>query len=293
MDIKSLSSKYDGYSIDQYCPPPNYELAGKDFLFIMDDGYDYRLSVIDGKKLEWNLAGEAPNPASYLCQKGDETTYLLSFVLEGVRPRASHSFVIDLENMLVTRAVSRMGLNPKDPYIVKTEFEFGVIAQEGVELPLKRHSFTSDLIGTAVEWTYGAHLTCVHAYYCANYYRITYPRNPHIPDEIMRANWPFDGFMSLLPSSDEPTSYIKIKDGIYLFSLTELNQNKLIKEHVPFRSMNMLFLQNYNRLFQVGRSFGTIIRDGEDEPVHINFGAYGRLAEVDEDFLNQPNPFTT
>jgi hypothetical protein len=126
-----------------------------------------------------------------------------------------------------------------------------------------------------------------------DFYRITYPRNPHIPDEIMRANWPFDHFMSLLPSSDEPASYIKIKDGLYLFSLTELNQEKLIREHVPFRSMNMLFLQNYKKLMQVGRSFGTIIRDGEDAPVHINFAAYGRHAEVDEAFLSQPNPFTT
>jgi hypothetical protein len=30
MDIRSLSSKYGGYSIDQYCPPTNYELAGKE-----------------------------------------------------------------------------------------------------------------------------------------------------------------------------------------------------------------------------------------------------------------------
>lgn len=291
MDIKSLSSKYGGYGIDQYCPPPSLELAGKEFTFVMDDGYDYCLRILDGKKLEWNLAGEEASRADYLCQKADETTYLLSFVLEGVEPRVSHSFVIDLENMLVTRAVSRVGLNPKDPYIVKTEFEFGAIAQEGIELLSKRHSFTSDLIGTVIEWTYGAGLTCVHAYYCANFYRITYPRSPYISDEIMRENWPFNGFMSLLPSSDEPTSYIRIKEGIYLFSLTELNQEKLIREHVPFRSMNMLFLQNYNKLMQVGRSFGTIVQDGEDRPVHINFAAYGRFTEVDDDFLNQPNPF--
>ena len=293
MDIKSLSSKYDGFNIDQYCPPSNSELAGKAFVFIMDDGYDYCLKVIDEKKIEWNLAGEEPCQAEYLCQKGDETTYLISYVLADVTPRMSHSFVIDLENMLVTRAVSRIGLNPKDPYIVKTEYEFGVIEQEGVPLPLKRHSFTSDLIGTVIEWTYGAQLTCVHAYYCANYYRITYPRNQYISDEIMRESWPFNEFMSLLPSSDEPTHYIKIKDGIYLFCLTELNQEKLIRDHVPFRSMNMLFLQNYEKLVQVGRSFGTIVENGMDKSVHINFAAYGRHTEVDEEFLSQPNPFTT
>ena len=293
MDIKSLSSKYGGYSIDQYCPPTNFDLAGKEFVFIMDDGYDYCLKVVDEKTLEWNLAGEEPQQAGYLCQKGDETTYLLSYVLAGVSPQISHTFVIDLENMLVTRAISRMGLNPKDPYIVKTEFEFGAIDQEDLPLPIKRHGFTSDLIGTVVEWTYGAQLTCVHAYYCADYYRITYPRSKYIPDETMRENWPFNSFMSLLPSTDEPARYIKIKDGIYLFSLTELNQHRLIKDQVPFRSMNMLFLQNYKKLVQVGRSFGTMVENGLDKRVHINFAAYGRHTEVDEEFLNQPNPFLT
>jgi hypothetical protein len=165
MDIRSLSSKYGGYSIDQYCPPTNYELAGKEFKFIMDDGFDYRLRVIDEKKLEWNIAGEEPSPAEYLCQKGDETTYLFSFVLEDVAPRVSHTFVIDLENIARTPAPFRAWASiPKTLISSRRNSNSVFIEQEGAEPPFRRHAFTSsDLIGTVIEWTDGAaSLACTH-----------------------------------------------------------------------------------------------------------------------------------
>ena len=39
--------------LDKYRPPLCYELAGKTFELVMDNGYDYELKFIDGEKLSY------------------------------------------------------------------------------------------------------------------------------------------------------------------------------------------------------------------------------------------------
>ena len=39
-----------------------------------------------------------------------------------------------------------------------------------------------------------------------------------------------------MPSSDEPANYVKIKDGMYLVSVTEQNLEKILGEKFGFRS---------------------------------------------------------
>jgi hypothetical protein len=223
--------------------------------------------------------------ATYQCLKGDETTYLLHYQVsdEGER-RRSHTFVIDLENMLVTRIIAQLGTNPKYPYLVKTEIEFGAIFEEGKDLPFKRHGYTSDMIGNAIKWTYGSEMARIHIYYCGNYYRITDPSDKP----------PLYGnkeFLTEMPSSDEPTAYIKIKDGVYLFSLTEINMEKILGERMVYRCNTMCMLQNYKRVYQVGRAFGTRTIDGNDEEVNYMLTAYGEHVEVDPHFFTDPNPY--
>jgi hypothetical protein len=101
--------------------------------------------------------------------------------------------------------------------------------------------------------------------------------------------------MAKLPSSDEPTAYIKIKDGMYLFSLTEANMEKVLVGEMPFRSNTMAFLQNYKRVYQIGRAFGTTMFEGKTENLHISFAAYGKILEPKEEYilkmLTDPNPY--
>jgi hypothetical protein len=146
-----------------------------------------------------------------------------------------------------------------------------------------RHGFTDDLIGNVVQWNYGA-METVHIYYCTNFYRITYP-----PEKASAQV--FNETLAKLPSSDEPTAYIKIKEGMYLFSLTESNAEKLVGDAFGFRSNTMCMLQNYKRVYQVGRTFGTSTKGGVDTPLHLMFGAYGRLRDIDSKFLTDPNPY--
>ena len=61
----------------------------------------------------------------------------------------------------------------------------------------------------------------------------------------------------------------------------------------PYRSNDMKFLQNYDRMYHVGRTFGNVKDEasGRIRPCHIRFGAFGTRPELDEVFLNARNPY--
>ena len=297
MDLRTLCP-FKGGAINQYTPPGCFELAGERFEFIMDDGYDYILNFIDGKTLEWCWVGDKPKRAQYLCQKADDTTYLLSFELTGILPRENHTFVIDREQNMVTRLISKIGTNPKYPYLMKTDYEFGVIAREGIEVtPYPRHGFTNDVVDTVVQWVYGAEMATVHVYYCTDFYRITYSRDAAFSEEAQRMIDMFDGMLNSVPTPDEPTTYIKIKDGIYLFTLTEANAEKILGAKLGFRSNTMSFIHNFKTMRTFGRAFGTSTPPDADEVhTHLLFSAYGKLLNPNGDeglekLINNPNPY--
>ncbi len=281
------------YMIDQYKPPFCYELAGQKFVIAMDDGYDYTLNFIDKKHVAWNIGDTEPKTEEYECLKGDDTTFLVSFELKGTKLRTNHTFVIDLENMLVTRIIGIIGENPKYEYLNNTYFEFGAIYKEDGSLEFRRHSFTSDMIGTIMQWCYGEKMTTVHVYYTTNFYRITYPRDRLQTEEQRKKQEEMNAMVSALPSSDEPAVYVKIKPNMYLVSITEKNMEKIIGGGVQFRSNTMCFLQNYDRLYQVGRTFGTLTLPEGEQHLNLMFGAYGKFTEIEKEFVDAPNPFTT
>jgi len=272
------------YSINQFTQPPCYELEGENFYFVMDDGYDYELRITGKDSCTWNVTGDTPKSEVYQCLKADDTTYMLRYAVEGAEPRVGHTFVIDLEQRLVTMLTCRMGLNPKLPYLVYSHYDFGAIRVEGEELPFKRHGFTSDLIGTCVEWHWKPRMFTRHSYYCSNFYRIALP-------EESDAKKTLAGPVNNTPSSDEPAVYIKIKEKMYLFVLTEANSERIDGDAQRFRSNNMAFLQNYDRMYHVGRAFGTTMADGKPVPTNILFGAFGNPVELDPEFVNAPNPY--
>lgn len=296
MDVRKFGNFTSG-SIDQYTPPKNFELVGQTLTFAMDDGFQTILNFTSRTAIEWSIAGSAAKSEDkYDCLKADDTTYLVSYDLGGVIPRVNHTYVIDMENMLVTRVIAEMGKNPQYKYLVTTEFEFGAIVQEGKETPIyPRHGHTSDLDGNIMQWTYGSELSTVHVYYCSNFYRITYPTDKLKKMEEQSFNNAMTDILKSLPSSDEPAVYIKIKEGMYLTSITESNSEKLIGDKMGYRSDTLCFLQNYKRFYVVGRGFGTSTFDGVERPIYVALGAYGKFVEPNEErfqkFLTDPNPY--
>ena len=271
------------YSISHFARPQSWELEGKSFELVMDDGYDVCLRF-DGRKAFFTREGQGEcGPFDYYCFKADDETYFVAFEL---RREENHVYVLDFAQRLVTRLVCQRGAHPKSPYILDRRYTFGAIRLPGCRLPWRRHCFTSEHFGTAVQWRWSPQLTTKHAYLEAGWYRITWDDTGEAADD-------FDLYMETLPSADERAEYVKIKDDMVLFSVTEETQERLLGDSQHFRNNNLTLLQNYDRMYQVGRGYGELVTpEGQLRHIWIPLCAYGTPPELPEGFLAAENPFT-
>jgi hypothetical protein len=294
--VKKFAPIAAGLSIGQYCPPACFELAGKRFDFVMDTGEnagDAVLNFLDETQVEWSIMGSGTlKTEKYECRKADDWTYLVTYCLADKTPRENHTWVIDREQGLVTFLRCALGENSYWPYLIDSHFGFGYIKEGGKEhTDLRRHGFTDDLVGTGVKWVYGHSMATVHIYHSTNWYRITYPKgspeSAEAPDSVSGIR----EIMKKMPGSDEPAYYVKIKEGMYLVSVTEQNMEKILGDKIGFRSDTLCFLDNWNRMYSVGRGFGTMTTDGKDSPIFVMIGKYGVPEDVDAHFFTDPNPY--
>lgn len=254
--------KFEGLS--QYKPPFVYELCGKSFYLIMDDGTEGILNFTSGESLLWAPIGEAPVCERYECLKAEEDIYLVNLEVVGAKPRTGITLVLDLEQNLVTVVIAHQGTSKKFPNLVTNNIVFGAIKIDGQELPKKRHGYTSDLVGKRITWTYFPGMTITHVYSDANYIRVPIPGEEDQSQmaQALREN-PYD----------ERCHYIKISKNIYLLSFLEDNHT--------FRGRtgnNMLILVNVARIHDVGRSFGLGLAG---VPENYCFTAIGSWAKSD------------
>ena len=269
------------YSISHFARPCCLELRGSRLTLVMDSGVDVTLSVM-GETVRMTSPAETVE-ASYYCVKGDDTTYLLTF---DNGPKENHVFILDRSQRLVTHLLCVKGRNPRDDQMTSWEFDFGAIREEGYRLPYKRHSFTSEHLGTTVQWRWSPTMYTKHAYLESAWYRITW-------DDDGDAAGEFDNTNEKLPSDDEHARYIKIKDNLIFFTLTEAVVERLLGDKQVFRCNNLSLLQNYDRMIQVGRGFGDLMTpDGGMRHIFVPLCAYGSPVELPERFLNAPNPYT-
>jgi hypothetical protein len=294
--VKKFGPAASGLSIGQYCPPRCFELAGKRFEFVLDTGEDTGdavLNFLDETQVEWSvMGGGAPKTDKYECRKADDWTYLVTYCLADKTPRENHTWVIDREQGLVTFLRCSLGENPYWPYLIESHFTFGYIKEEGKEhKDRRRHGFTDDVTGTGVKWVYGHELATVHIYYSTNWYRITYPKSAIASQQAQETNSMFTEMMKALPGPDEPAYYVKIKEGMYLVSVTEQNMEKILGDKISFRSDTLCFLDNWNRMYSVGRGFGTMTTEGNESPIYVMIGKYGAPEDVDAHFFTDPNPY--
>jgi len=300
--VKEYAPKAAQLSIRQYCPPRCFELAEKTLVFVMDSGEETGETVLkftDETHVSWEFCnGKRTGESVYEVRKADDWTYLVTFC--AYEPRENFTFVVDKEQELVTCMHNTLGENVYYPYLIESHFTFGYIKIEGKEhTDRRRHGFTSDVEGTGIRWVYGHNLSTVHVYYCRDWYRIAYNREGTSMDVL--DDDPADSKESAgnrlrqalreLPSSDEPCYYVKIKEGIYFVSCTEQNMEKYYGARVGFRSDNLCFLDNWNRLYSVGRAYGTMTIAGKDSEMFLMIGKYGKPEEIDPHFFTDPNPY--
>ena len=155
--------------------------------------------------MEWNRAGEDARPRIQMPQ-GDDTTWC-QLQLADVVAGQSH--------LLSTWKHAGHASSPVSVTPDTVSCGHGILFLShpgGRGLTFKRHGFTSDMIGTAVQWTYSSGLTTVHVYYCANFYCLTSPQGG-------------------VSKSPRPTGLYGDDEGLLLRRADLLHQNK--GRHVP------------------------------------------------------------
>lgn len=269
-----LKKKPEFEGLARYRSPFNYELTGKQFRLAMDKEDDFYVNFLNGSTLEWSKFSDGKiTREHYECAKVDELTYFVNFEISNFSPRTNITLVLDMEQRLVTFVRTYTGFHEKYPYLVESDFDFGAIDIPGFPLPEKRHGYTMDLVGKRVLWNYSPKMSIVHVYYSPNYIRVDFPpdRMPPVPtDPELREE------MERYPY-DEPTTYIKIKEGIYVVSVIEQHRSRR-----GDTGNSLLFLMDLVRVHDVGRSFGhTPPSSGAIRPENYLFAAYGDFVYSD------------
>ena len=271
--------------LSRYRPPFNYELAGKQFMLIMDNEDNYVVNFVSGTYLEWStFDSKELKRYSYECTKIDDITYFVNFEYREGESRVNPTLILDFEQRLVTIVKTRVRFNAKYPTMTDADYSFGAIATDGFPLPSIRHGYTTDLVGKRIHWHYAPDTEIIHVYYSPNAIRITFPPRPPLPQGNAPLVLSEDAIDFITNGYDEPTTYIRIKDHIYVVSTCE--------KHKAMRGLSgnsMLFLMDVERVHDVGRSFG----HGGDHvtPENYLFGAYGDFVYSDGIIEAQANPY--
>ena len=151
------------------------------------------------------------------------------------------TLIVDESNGLVTRVHTSFGVYPARPNLAHTVYTFGAVKRAGEDLPWRRHCFTCDLTGKKIAWTYyngfvNAHIYLDHFCRAQALRRPAGDTSPLVDDPIY----------------EEPAAYIRIRDGLYLVSVTEDNINR----RDPHRGgNNLLLLMDLNSMTDIGRNF--------------------------------------
>ena len=256
-------------------PPLVYEMTGRKFTLVFDDGYDRNLVFTDRKTLSFGTAGEEKT-YSYECLKAADRCYFVNFEDPALRPRLGISLVLDLSQDLVTMALAHLYTNPKIPGMPSMDYIFGGILREDRTVPTIRHGFTTDLVGTSISWNYG-YFDIAHVYATEHYYRVAFSARG-----IARA---LRGRPELRnPSQRKPSSQdiyedyfspLKIRDRIYLVGLLET-----VKARQSGHGNSILVLMNLDEMHDVGRSFGSNAEGGNGNNTLGAFGVWHDASDV-------------
>ena len=240
----------------QYLEPPTNELAGKTLEVHLDGLPPVMIRFLDGTNLQWAKPGEAFRWEQYEAAKGDENLYLIKFLLAERSPVTHVTLVWDAVTTLVTCVLAVLGADGAHPRLVESTVYYG--AQKLTRQPLAagRHGLTDDLVGKRILWRYNPNDEIMHVYHGSDHLRLGDSDKVLAPDADEEARKHYQAFLDregIYPCYEEPTYYIKLREGFYLYSVTERNINRVL----PNQGGNqLLILLNALRVRYIGRVFG-------------------------------------
>lgn len=248
----------------QFRAPYNYELAGKNYHIVMDDGNKYSICFMDGENLQWAENGGNYEWRRYECLKADADLYFVHIIVSTEKGKEVHySLILDLAQDLVTLVITEEGLLEESERLVKVTPVFGAIQYPGKPLPEKRHFFTDRMTGRRIEWHYSSNFCKMHIYYKPTLYRL-----PFVDTESFRRRYEaeqdpaekerlkgfvdrFDRTAKTYPFAEEPCFHVTINDHFNLFCFCEENETLADPEHAVGGG-GIILLQDLDRMIQNG-----------------------------------------
>ena len=271
----------------QYKVPSTCELAGRTLIAHLDGLTPVCVQFLDGENLLWSHPGEPMRWEPYEAAKGDERLFLIKFMLSDRQPRTNITLVWDEETGLITCVKAVLGADEQYPRLVESKVFFGAQKLPHEPLSSARHGFTQDLVGKRVIWRYNPNDEVMHCYCGSNYFRLgkAEKKLAEGADDEAKAHYRrFVERQGIYPVYEEPAYYIKLREGFYLYSVTEQNICRLL----PGQGGNqLLILLNALRVRYVGRVFG-LHGDGTLENDFI--GAIGKFGPTPDEVEALPYP---
>lgn len=177
----------------------------------------------------------------------DHEVFFVNFVVPGYEFARQISLIPDMITGFATIVDAHFGTE-NSAIDVSREFIFGKL--EGDFRGGEPHDFTSELVGTAIEWDYGPQIPMrIRHMYTSNLY---YTYGAAAPGGAWMAT--------------NPADYVKIRDELFLFSFVEERQ----------AGLQGLFLIDRKKLHDVGSFFGV----GRDHMTSACVGAKGERKDI-------------
>lgn len=277
--------KYTFEGFSQYRAPYSYELKGKEFAFVMDNGQEYTVAFKSGHDVVWGLKGQEQKADKYDCLKVDDKVYIVNSELSDAKPRTGITLGIDFERMLLTCIKAWHEEEGPKAYLTETKVIFGAIRREDGSINQERHEYTSDLAGKAIRWTYGPDFSIIHTY--PNEHQCSVHLVNHedyVNDPIVAAIIDPKGQVPWTYDLADTTDWIKLKEGIYMLNFVEACYPHILN----YPRLNCLsFCFNLKRMQNFGRYFGY---NDKHQRENYMFSAYGKYMNMEALDTNREHP---
>jgi hypothetical protein len=275
MSLKEYT--FEGFS--QYRAPFCSELKGKELSFVMDNGKEYAAVFKTGHSLSWGVTGEPQKVEKYDCLKVDDQVYLVNVELSNMRPRTGITLGIDFENMLVTCIKAWHDEEGPNAYLTETQVIFGAIARADGSVSSQRHSYTDDLAGKAIRWTYGPDFSILHTYPNERQCSVHLVNHEdYVNEPIVKAIIDPKGQIPWTYDLADTTDWIKLKEGIYMLTMVEACYPQILN----YPRLNCLsFCFNLKRMHNFGRYFGYNEKYERENYMYSAYGKYMNMEPLD------------
>ena len=278
-----------------------YELAGKKFHIVMDNGTEYLMDFTDESTVLIAEEGKQAVYENYECLKGDDRTYLVRWAPKKHEGKINRALVLDLRQNLVTYVNFETGYDPEYPRLIRAIPYFGAIKVPGEPLPTIRHHLSARMAGRHIKWHYTPGMNLQHIYYSPTVVRAS--PGPGLTQEDMLQN----RFGEDL-ASDDPDRRARAEAGIrefkernewypfyeeecfHVWISDRLNLFCFVEENMTMRSPGfksggggILLLQDIERCVDVGVSFSA----GE----YYMCTAFGEENNIEDPLDSAESPF--